>query len=99
MGALPNLGDEIAAAVSRGRIDACGRHADEAPLCQTAVNEIRGLVLDAGGVTEEEAELLLVVIRRLTKIQSRDGVEAARKAAQAVRQTWVEMSDEDDGAG
>ena len=95
MGVILDFHREIAAAADR-RVGACGRKAGEG-LCQTAVNEIRDLVLDVGGVTEEEAELLLLVIRRLSRIQSQQGVEAARKAAQAVRQTWIAtpMEDED----
>jgi hypothetical protein len=92
---IVDLGLDDASLAARSRIDACGRRA-EAPLCQTAVAEIRDLVLDVGGVTEEEAELLLLVIRRLGKIQALQGVEAARKAAQAVRQTWLQMSAEED---
>lgn len=90
MGIVLDFHRQIAAASER-RIDA-GREG----LCQTAVNEIRDLVLDVGGVTEEEAELLLLVIRRLTRIQSQQGVEAARRAAQAVRQTWIATPPEDE---
>jgi hypothetical protein len=89
-----DLGLADAILAPRNRIGACGRRSD-AQLCQSAVDEIRNLVLDVGGVTEEEAELLLLVIRRLTKIQSREGAEAARRAAEAVRQTWIETSEDD----
>jgi len=94
MGVVLDFQREIAAAADR-RIGACGRPVREG-LCQTAVNEIRDLVLDVGGVTEEEAELLLLVIRRLTRIQSQSGAEAARKAAQAVRRTWIATPLEDE---
>ena len=50
---------------------------------------IRGLVLAANGVTEDEATLLMIVLRRLDEIEAENGPAAAYAAARHVRKAWL----------
>jgi hypothetical protein len=51
---------------------------------------LRGLVLAAGGVTEPQAELLLIVLDHLRRIEAQFGRPAAAEAARKVRTIWLQ---------
>lgn len=50
---------------------------------------IRELVLAAGGVSENEAAVLMRVLARLAEIQAGEGVGAAAAAAREVKDLWL----------
>lgn len=64
------------------------RDADGQGLCAGARRHIRDLVLESGGATEAEAELLLRAVARLQEIEAEQGPEAAERAALALRRAW-----------
>lgn len=67
----------------------------QAALCEPAVQELVDLVLECGGMTEQEALLLLAIVTRLKRVQHSDGPRAAWAAAREIRQIWLE-GDEDE---
>lgn len=58
----------------------------------TFYDEISRLVLDAGGVDEDEAKVLLRVLSELELIAERQGPQRAGDAARAVREIWLRES-------
>lgn len=68
---------------------ACGSLA-ESSLCDAAVQVLIDLVLDSGGVSDQEALLLLAILARLERLQSTEGPKAALAAAREIRDIWLE---------
>lgn len=64
-------------------------------LCEAAVQELVDLVLECGGMNEQEALLLLAIVSRLERVQRTEGARAAWAAAREIRQIWM-ASDEDE---
>ncbi|HSV04251.1 MAG TPA: hypothetical protein VLI41_13720 [Phenylobacterium sp.] len=64
-------------------------------LCEAAVQELVDLVLECGGMNDQEALLLLAILSRLKRVQSAEGPRAAWAAAREIRQIWL-AGDEDE---
>ena len=58
-------------------------------LCPSALAALRELVLEAGGVTEAEAALLLRVLQKLRELQDCSGAPAAAEAARQIKAIWL----------
>jgi hypothetical protein len=59
-------------------------------LSDAAVQAIRDLIFMAGGVSDAEALILLNVVKRLAELEQRSGADAARLAAQQVKEIWLQ---------
>ena len=69
--------------------EACGRLVDGA-LCEAAVDELAELVIESGGLSEQEALLLVAILGRLERLQDAEGPGAALHAARTIRRIWME---------
>jgi hypothetical protein len=54
------------------------------------------LVFAAGELSPDEARLLLAIVRRLERLERDRGPQAAREAADRIRQIWLQAIDEDE---
>ena len=78
-----------AKAVQASPAEACGQLAGGS-LCEAALQELVELVLESGGLSEQDAMLLLAILSRLERLQDAEGPGAALHAARAIRQIWME---------